>query len=155
MLLLVFAYAVYASKDIRTMIAASVDAKFFPTIIGIFGMILCAVNLIKGIISGNARKASELAAGQPEQAGDADQRVWNIKIILNIALLIAYLLIIEPLGFVPASALYVIAQAYLLAGRTRPRPATVVILAAAVAVLSYLFFRNAFYLMLPQGFMPF
>ncbi len=154
-LFLIFAYAVYASKDIRTLIAASVNAKFFPTIVGIFGMALSAVNLIKGMISGNALRAAELAAGQSEDTIDPEQRIWNIKIILNILLLIAYLLIIEVLGFVPASALYMIAQIYLMANKARPKPAVAIIVAVAVALICYLFFRNAFYLMLPQGLMPF
>jgi hypothetical protein len=154
-LLLIFAYTLYGAKDIKTLIAASVDAKFYPVVISITGILLCAINLVKGIKSGNELKKGDLAAGLPKEEIDPNKRIGDTKIILSIVSIIVYLALIQVLGFVPSSVLYLIAQIYLLTDQKKPKLIMVVIVSVAASVITYLLFPNIFYLMLPQGIMPF
>lgn len=150
-LLLIFAFFLSSSEHIQVMIASSVDAKFFPIVICSFAMVLCAINVAVGIVRGNRLRRAE--AGWEEQSGQVDKEA-AVKSALSIAWIIVYLALIEPLGFVLASALYLFGQIMLLSQRGKRRPLLYLVIAAAVSLACYLFFRNVFYLMLPSGLLP-
>lgn len=152
-LLLIFAFFLSSSRHIQVMIASSVDAKFFPIVICTFGIILCAVNVAAGVVRGNKlrRKEIEEAIGPNVSS---EEKSAAIKSVVSIVSIIVYLVLIEPLGFVIVSALYLFVQIMLLSERGKRNPILYVVIAVVVSAACYLFFRNVFYLMLPSGLLP-
>lgn len=155
-LLLVFGFFLYASQDIRVMLSSSgVTAKFFPTLICLCGTVLCAVNVVSGLISGNAARREALSG--TEEAETEDHAAWTVavKSALSIGFMILYLVLIRLLGFVPASILYLFGQMCLLTEHWKRKWLLFAVISVAVSVICYVFFRNVFHLMLPKGMMPF
>ncbi len=153
-LLLIFAFFLSSSRHIQVMIASSVDAKFFPIVICSVGIVLCAINVALGIVRGNKLRSEESEQTAVGQAS-ASERSAAVKSALSIVSIIVYLVLIEPLGFILASALYLFVQIMLLSERGKRHPIIYVVIAVAVSAVCYLFFRNIFYLMLPSGILPF
>lgn len=149
-LLLIFAFFLSASEHIQVMIASSVDAKFFPIVICVFAIVLCAVNVVTGIVRGNRLRQAE--SGQEQESGL--DKSTALKSALSVVYIIVYLALIEPLGFILASVLYLFGQIMLLSQRGKRHPLLYLVIAAAVSLACYLFFRNVFYLMLPSGLLP-
>ncbi len=155
-LLLVFGYFLYAGRDIHVMLSASgVTARFFPTLICLFGIVLCGVNMVSGLISGNAARKKALGeAGEAERDSNGNWSV-AVKSVLSVGIIILYLVLIDLLGFIPASVLYLFGQMCLLTESWKRKWLLFAVISVAVSVISYVFFRNVFHLMLPKGIMPF
>lgn len=155
-LLLIFAYFLYASQDIKVMIAtAGVDAKFFPTAICISGIFLSTINIVLGVIQGGNARREALASGG--EVGEISRENWiiAIKSAATVLIIILYLFLIGVLGFVPASVLYLFGQICLLSSMEKRKLIVYAVVAVSVSLVCYLFFRNVFNLMLPKGIMPF
>ena len=153
-LFLIFAFFLFSSRHIQVMLASSVDAKFFPTVICTAAMVLCAVNIVTGVLRGNAARQKELGDHTEHAGSTASEKNVAVRSALSIALIIVYLILLKPLGFVIASSLYLFIQIMLLSERGKRHPVLYILISIAVSVLCYLFFRNIFYLMLPSGILP-
>lgn len=155
-LLLIFACFLYASKNINVMLSSSgVTAKFFPILICTIGIILCAVNVVSGLIRGNAARRQELKGAAPVEPVSHERRIVAVKSALSIAIIVLYLILIDLLGFVPASILYLFGQICLLTDSWKKKWPLYLAISIAVSIVCYLFFRSVFHLMLPKGIMPF
>ncbi len=155
-LLLIFAFFLYSSQDINVMLSSSgVTAKFFPVLICAVGIVLCGINVVSGLIRGNAarRHESDVAAGSDDTA--RENRIVAVKSALSIGIIVLYLILIDLLGFVPASVLYLFGQICLLSDLGKKKWALYLAISVLVSVVCYVFFRSVFHLLLPKGMMPF
>ena len=100
---------------------------------------------IKAVRSFEAEKRKQAEQG-------TEQKSDNVTLLLTIALIIAYLLLMEPLGFIIATFLYLFLQFTVLTPvDQKPKFWLYALLAAAVAIVVYLGFRYGLMLVLPQG----
>ena len=77
--------------------------------------------------------------------------VFPSPVILMAVMLLAYGLLLKPLGFLPTSALFLFAAIKLLSGRSLLFSATVALLSLA---LIWLVFRLVFTVLMPPGIVP-
>lgn len=122
-----------------------VDAATVPYILAAIMAVLGALQLwqgVKAIRSFDAEKTAQ------EKKADAD----NVTLIKTIALIVAYLLLMEPLGFIIATILYLFFQFIVLTpAEQRPNLLLYALLAVVVSVVVYAGFRYGLLLKLPQG----
>ena len=151
-LFLVFAVFLWSSQSIQVMISSGVTAKFFPTLICTVGLGLSAIEFAAALLRGNRARRS---AGAPADGADEGRRSAAVKSALSVFLIVAYLTLCAPLGFVAASALYLFCQIVVLTPGWKKRWPLYAVIAAAVSLICYVFFCNVFHLMLPRGILPF
>ena len=154
-LFLIFALFMLSSRRIHVMISSGVTAKFFPMLISGAGMALSAVGFVSGLRRGNAERHKAEGNKAPAAERTAEDRAAAVKSAVSVALIVAYIVLIGTLGFVPASALYLFVQICVLSENWKKRWPLYAVVALVVSVVCYVFFRNVFYLMLPKGIMPF
>ena len=149
-LFLGFAFFLLYSQTIKVLISSGVTAKFMPSVICVLGMVLSAVNIVTGTVQGHkALRNDEEIEIKPQDP------VVVLKTVLSIVFIILYLLLAGRIGFVLATVLYLFGQICLLSETWRKKWWLYLAIAIIVAVACYLFFRNAFHLMLPSGILPF
>lgn len=138
-----------------------VDAGFFPTLLAVGMILLGAIHMFQH------RHHPAAAAPQPvsddivEQAraaaDDEDAPVGEgapdyLSVVLSLLLIGLFVLLMRPIGFVFAAAIYLFAQFALLSPSDRPVPwLGLAVLAAVVSAAVFFLFRYGFSLMLPAG----
>ncbi len=114
----------------------------------------CAIGIVKTALrssSSGAANLFKLLAPQAEEDGEAT-RTWPHLALLGIALFVAYVVLIDWVGFVICTA--VLIAAFLWLGRYRN--AIVIALASLVGSIGFFFvFRKVVYISLPLGREPF
>lgn len=163
-LLVVFLVIFYGCSKITARISDGVvTARFFPYLVAGFGSALSGwmiiANLYKKYYSeGEAAAKSKqkatanTAVEEKDEAANPDSAIrWNM-IALSIVFMAGYLLLIDILGFIVSSAIYLMVQILVLQqNRTVKRVIMVVVISIVVPVIIYLPFRYIFSLMLPLG----
>ncbi|MDR2787030.1 MAG: tripartite tricarboxylate transporter TctB family protein [Candidatus Accumulibacter sp.] len=97
----------------------------------------------------------ELDRPAPESAPDGTlarrffETVFPARHVIFVFALIAYMFLLEPLGFIASSFLYLVAASLVLGER---RYAHMIVLNALSLAAVYLVFRTAFSVVLPEGF---
>ena len=151
-LFLVFAVFLWSSQSINVMISSGVTARFFPTLICSVGLGLSAIEFSAAFLRG---KRARRNAGSSENEADKGARNTAVKSALSVLLIVVYLVLCPPLGFVAASALYLFCQIAVLTPEWKKRWPLYALITAVVSVVCYVFFCNVFHLMLPSGILPF
>ena len=127
-------------------VSAVDTAKFFPQLV--FGtlMPLGILLIIRGLI-----RAKDLKASAPEGEKLEKGIVAFKRSIVALAAIAVFLLLMEPLGFIPAAILYMLFNMFYMCEKAAWRPWLFVIVAVLVAVASYFVFRQFIYVKLPAG----
>ncbi len=112
---------------------ASVDAKFFPTVIAIAQIIICIALIIQ----------HKMKSGVTEE----QKAIFSKMAIFGIAFIISYAVVIQIIGYLFASLLAFFA--YLVFFKVK-KPLYYVVATAFVFGVNYLF-GEVFYIALPQG----
>ncbi len=135
----------YATAQIPSLaIGDPLGPKAFPRLLGI-GLILSAVLLFIETMRAGKRKAA-----QPALPAAGRHHFWIIAAVVGWTAL--YLAVFERLGYVVASAIYLLAlMAYFNPGKWLPNVLTSVLF----CVFSYLLFTKALSVTLAQGVLPF
>lgn len=156
-LLVVFLLIFYGASHITAKISDGVvSARFFPYLVAGFGTILSLSLVISNAYKKWVLKVGAPKAGQEAQTINEEKKSgppirWGM-IVLSIVLMAIYLILIDILGFIVASMLYLMAQILILQqNRTVKRVIMVVAISIVVPVIIYLPFRYIFSLMLPLG----
>lgn len=122
------------------------DSAFIPKIVGICMLLLSSVLLVSSV-------RSDRAGGSAEQAATDKKEFLNV--MGTAAILLAYILLVEPLGFLPATVLYLFSQfLYLTEQANLKKPRTYILyfaIALAVSAAVYFLFLKVFHLILPAG----
>lgn len=123
----------------------AIDAATVPYVLSGIMALLSVLQLwsgVKAVRSFDAEKSAQ------EKKADSD----NVTLIKTIALIVAYLLLMEPLGFIIATILYLFLQFIVLTpAEQKPKLWLYALLAVAVTVVVYVGFRYGLLLKLPQG----
>lgn len=113
-------------------------ADFMPKLMSIAWIVLCALNLFRGF-------------REPEgEKGNGSVR----RFLVTLALLFAYIYLLNPIGFTLASILYVFAQTLLFVPKEKRNVRNYVLFAVVSIVIPIainLLFENVFSLILPEG----
>ena len=96
-----------------------------------------------------SKPAPELQSGKTLAQSFFD-KVFPARHIVFVVVLIAYMLLLEPLGFIASSFLYLVAASLVLGERRYVHMIVVNMLSLAVV---FLVFRTAFSVVLPEGFL--
>lgn len=129
---------VLASK-IQRRIPIGVDSGFFPEIASIMLGLLAVLILVQGLRT-PAEQKLEAVAAKGQQA-----------VALSLALLVAYGAGMATLGFLPATAAYLMTQFWVLSPPDQRRPLVFAGVALGAAIIIQLIFTRGFGLVLPLG----
>ncbi len=130
-----------ASRSIKAIAGESMDPRTLPTMVGT-AMLICGVGIM---FNGWRYRGDQIPVQWPDRTG---QR----RLILTAVLLLAYVILIEPIGFPIMTAAFVAAQSWYL-GRYRPWVA--VAGGAATGVIVYYVFMNFLELTFPLGLLEY
>ncbi len=137
------------SFQIRSYGDAAVDSRFFPQILGVMLLVLSITQLILGVKKLKAGTGTEETA-EAAPAGEAPGR-FNYKVILTLAVILAYIVLINRLGFVISSSLFLIAQTRIMAERKTWRPLFTILVSVVFSYVINRIFVDGFSLILPEG----
>lgn len=117
-----------------------VDASFVPRILAWMMIGLGALQLLA------ARRAEAAGADSPSAAP-------ALTVVgISLALIAAFIALMQPLGFPVAASLFLFAQFWLLTPADRkPRPGLYAALAVTASIVIFIAFRYGFKLLLPGG----
>jgi len=140
-----------ATSDIPIMdeMSKDVGSSFMPKIgaalLCIFGLII----LISGVRKYFPGKVGKESVSK-ESGGVAKEGKLQAAAV-TLALMVAYILLINPIGFLIATTLYLFAQIIILAPREKRNYPLFGIIAVVVSASIYFTFLNVFSMMLPMG----
>lgn len=120
-----------------------VDATFVPYVLS---LIMCLLGVLQIL---TARRVTER---ESDQASGTDQRT----VFKTIALIIIYVALMEPLGFLLSTTAYLIVQFTMLTpSDKKPNLPLYVLIAVLTSGITYAIFRYAFNMVLPVGALGF
>jgi uncharacterized membrane protein len=144
--LVFFALVIVFSKDIKVLIISSVDAKFWPRIVGIFGCIVSLVHLIQGLISGmDGRKAQAAEGVEITVASSSPEGKMTLGLIF------LFVLGINIIGFLPMAIIYLFLQLAVLKPKEERNYVKIAAVAVIFSTIVWAAFRYGFNMMLPSG----
>lgn len=152
-LMITFAFIIYFTKDIRLLVLnTTVDARFWPKVIGIAGCALSALLFIQGVIEGTALKRQEEAdaAAKPERK-NLLKDIGTIRTVITLGLMFLYILGLDTLGFLVMTALYLFFQFLTFSDKEDRNIGKLLLITVIFTVIVYVLFRYAFQMMLPSG----
>lgn len=142
------------SSTITIIPRSRISSAAFPRIIGVAMVILSIVLIVLEIIQ--LRKKAHVEEGNKDISDDRKNRVFfsgeAILVVLTFALVAAYTFLLDKLGFVIATILYLIGQIMLLSpSEKRKKWPFFVLLSILTSVIVYCVFYYGFSLILPAG----
>lgn len=117
------------------------NSRFMPIVLGCLMVILSVIILIQGIKRAKAFDASK----QEVEVSD------NLAITLTFALIVGYIAILKPVGFLISSIAYLFLQMMVLSPKEKRKPIVFIIVSVAFTVIVYFAFRYGLDLLLPMG----
>jgi len=130
--------------------ADPIGPQFFPRLVAFLMAALSVILFAKSIIEMKKKRGME---GNRQE--DFKKLSVNIPLLLTIGMLIAYPLLIQYIGFIVLTALYLFFQIFLLLpkGSVRVKKDLMIVLLVSVLfpVLTYLLFTKVFLIFLPAG----
>lgn len=127
--------------------ASPIDtARFFPRLV--FGTLIL-VGIAMAIFGVKKLAGNKTTAPTGEQlAGSVLALQRGVIAVVSIAL---FILLMEPLGFIPAAILYMAGSMFFMGSKEVWKPKTYVIVAVVVAIACFFLFRKYVYVRLPAG----
>jgi putative tricarboxylic transport membrane protein len=136
------AAAAWGGSRLPAVPGQDVGPAAFPMLIG-FGLMACGALVALGV-------GRSFEAPEDPPAGPGPFRLGGLRALVPPALLLFYVLVSEPLGFLPTAAIVVLVGALALGAR----PALAVPVALAAPVLVHLAFYKLLRVPLPAGLLP-
>ena len=122
------------------------DSAFIPSIVG------GAMVLLSAVMTLDDFKKDHMADGKEEKKAEKKE---NLNVLGTAVLLLVYICLIEPLGFLIASVLYLFAQFLYLAPADKLKKLRTYVVYGLIALVAsggiYVLFLNVFHLILPAG----
>lgn len=122
-----------------------ISSDFMPKLYGILLMVLCAGQIFQGV--------KNLKNQAAEDSG-AEKKGFEIvpEVILTFIMLIVYVALLNPLGFMFATILFLLGMVTLFTPKEKRNPIKIVLISVIFSVVVYLIFAKGFGLILPEGF---
>jgi len=124
----------------------SIGPDFMPTVIGVTTLILAVLLLILTVMRTKERETA-LAKAEPE---DFDYR----RMLYSLVLILIYVFIMQPVGFILSTIIYLIPQFLVLAPdeeRNKKEAIKLVVISIIFTIIVFLLFRYGFKIVLPAG----
>ncbi|MBW8384411.1 MAG: tripartite tricarboxylate transporter TctB family protein [Youngiibacter sp.] len=123
-----------------------IDATFFPYILSTIMLIVGTLQTIKGVLASKKYDVSSYVEPKANEIGDMK------TVLITVGLIIAYVALLKPLGFVLSSSLYLFVQIIVMVpNRIKKNFVLYAVIAVATSALIYVSFRFGLDLMLPAG----
>lgn len=130
--------------------APPIDAKFVPRLWGGLLMLLSLIVFLRGLREYLQLKKEgkiEKKTGGPLKA----KIVENREVILTFICLLIYIWLLQPVGFIIMSALYIFAESMILTPKEKRKPWIALIVGVVAAVVVDYAFVNLLHVLLPAG----
>jgi len=135
--------------NFRGLGAPPIDAKFVPRLWGGLLMLLSLIVFLRGLIEYiKLRKAKKLVKSEESIVKRA---IDTREVILTFAALFIYILLLQPVGFIIMSALYIFAECMILTPREKRKLILAAIIGVVSAVLVDFVFVEFLHVLLPAG----
>ena len=149
----VFAGIFFSADNIRLLsVVVDIGPRFFPKLVSIFGGILSLLIIKDGLQSSKRKKRDAKQISEQKESEDMPNIGASLFSLANV---IVYMLILERVGYIVASCIFLLLQSFLLASdkQRKSKKSLIVILCMSiiVPVIVFIAFRYGFYLMLPSG----
>ena len=129
--------------------APPIDAKFVPRLWGALLMLLSLLVFIRGLREYvKLRKEGSI---QKSNVSVMSRLKDNWEVILTFVCLLIYILLLQPVGFIIMSALFIFAEAMILTPSGKRKPLIAAIVAVVAAVLVDFAFVKLLHVLLPAG----
>ena len=128
---------------------------FTPRVVLICLMVMTALLILREVVRLIRQAAAEKKAAAEEVPDAEAQKQMLVRGTVAIVSLVVFVLLLQPLGFVISSILYVISQMFVIAPKEERRPVLFVVVAVTVVLAAYLFFKNVTHIALPSGILSF
>lgn len=134
-------FYLYETTTLKPMIETFCDAKFIPYILGILMCLIGVLQIADGV------KAMKVETAPEEEAQKSDNRY----VALMILVVLAYAVLLRPLGFVIATILVMFCQMLILSPKEEIKVVRFLILSVIFTAAIYVLFRYGLKLILPGG----
>ena len=152
-LLIFFALVIFFTKDIqRLVVNTTVDARFWPKVIGIGGCVLSVMLFIQGVVEGNTlKKREEKGLIEKPSKGEGLFKGDSLRTLLTLVLMFLYIAGLQTFGFIVMTLVYLFLQFMLLSESGNRKILRLAVITVLFTAIVYLLFRNVFQMMLPIG----
>lgn len=136
----------YASQigGIKKSTFSVIDSAFFPIVLAVALAALSVALLAEGARA--ARKTRE-----SEHSEQNEEKKDTACVLETFALSVVYVILLQPLGFVLSSIVYLFFQMIVLSPKSKIRPVKMFLVSVVASVVVYVIFRDGLTLMLPNG----
>ena len=129
--------------------APPIDAKFVPRLWSILLMLLSLIVFVRGLTEFmRLRKDGKL---EKSTGSILNGIVENREVILTFLCLFVYILLLQPVGFIIMSALFILAESMILTPKGKRKPLIAALVAVIAAVFVDFAFVNLLHVLLPAG----
>lgn len=145
---LAFSVVIYiASFSIKVNNAEALGPQFFPRIVAYCMGILSILLIIQKVRAIRGSKKTE-------EIESSRESIKNIPFLLTSLLLVLYMFLIKPLGFIMVSIFYLFFQITIIIApkdRKKKNMTIIILISIVIPILLYLLFYHVFNIFLPQG----
>ncbi|MGI5987925.1 MAG: tripartite tricarboxylate transporter TctB family protein [Dysosmobacter sp.] len=136
----------YETTQIRVFAAMDgLSSRFFPRIVIAVMVILGGFLTYRGVVHAK----QYVSEGKEEKTGLSQ---GNKCVIQTLAALLLYVVLLDPVGFILSTILYLFLQMVILSSKiTKKNLVVFALISVVTSVAIYFLFTKAFYLMLPAG----
>ena len=150
---IIFMLIIYFSKDIKLLVLSStLDARFWPRVIGIGGCIVSLVLLMQGIVGSIVTKTKKTVPA-PAQNDEKKHNNDNNKVVTKetLFLVFVFILSINYIGFLPMSIVYLFFQIMILLPKEERNYLKLAVISVVFSLVVYICFRFGFGVFFPSG----
>ncbi|MEG1720068.1 MAG: tripartite tricarboxylate transporter TctB family protein [Pseudoflavonifractor sp.] len=145
-IVLLFAAVLFiATFSIRQIVGMTIGATFFPRVAAAILALLGTIIVVRGIL---VLRSAPKSTGEKKKFKLSEGALCTI---LTLGLFAIYALLMEPLGFLISTALYLFFQMIVLSPKEKRKYPLFAIISVVASVAIYFAFTKLFYLMLPPG----
>lgn len=127
-----------------------VGVEFMPRVIAVL-ILLTSIIIFVNALKSRSKKTNDtnLKAGEVVEQ-ETESKNYK-KLVISIIAMLIYILLTPILGFLIATALFLIAQMLIISNFAKEKIVLFLVISILMAVIVNYVFRNVFYVMLPQG----
>ncbi|MBQ8093947.1 MAG: tripartite tricarboxylate transporter TctB family protein [Clostridia bacterium] len=118
------------------------QAQVIPTLLGVLLAVLSVVLIYQGIKKMRLPDADGTAKGSREDM---------ISVVLTCAVILIYVAVLDTLGFILATIVYLFCQMMVLAPKNKRNPVLFIVISIVFTVLIFIAFRIGLKQLLPRG----
>lgn len=134
-------FYLYSTRNIKGLDTVKIDADFMPRIYGILSVILGVIQFYIGIIGRRKYRKTEV-----------EELIDNKNVLFTFLVIIAYVLILKPVGFIISSILFLFTMSIILTpGYMEKNYIRYLVFSILLSLITYFIFKKLMYIALPSG----